>query len=68
MSVHAPNEPGGNNWTSVATVKKVPHVHGYRSVSIDEFINFMPITFLGYERFWIRRNLPGFGIRESGDV
>ena len=31
----------------------------------------IPLKLRGYERFWMRRNFPGFpafGIKESGDV
>lgn len=73
MSLQAPNDPGGNDRTITVTVEKVPHVHGYKSVSMEELIDRTPfnLRLCGYERFCIRRNFPGFpalGIKESGDV
>ena len=70
-SLQAPRDPGGSDRTIIATVENVPHVHGYKSVSMVELIELIPLKLRGYERFWIRRNLPGlpaFGTKERGDV
>ena len=70
-SRHTPIEPGSKDHVSVAVIKNVPQVHGYKSDSMLESIECMSLILSRYNKFCMSRNLLGLlglGINESGDV
>ena len=70
MSLVAACEPFGRCLMRVQTVRKVPHVQGKSSEFRYEFIDGTGWFVWGCDRFWMRRNFPGFpafGTSDRGD-